>query len=116
MNISEKEIKKILKDDFESPSFGFSTRTMRLIKEKKCPNEVITPVKINSWVVRGIFSAFVLCFLYSFTEDPLLINYNFQFMLPKISIYWMWGLTFFGMAIGLWVWILLLEKGKVKIN
>lgn len=112
MKINEQEIKDILKDDFESPSFGFSTKTMRLIEERQNSNEVYTPVQFSRWVLPGIFSAFALCILYSFTIDPISFNYNIQLTLPQFSVFWMWGVTLFGMTIGLWVWILLFQKGK----
>jgi hypothetical protein len=115
MKISEEELKNILQENLESPPFGFSTKTMRLIEEKQDQSEIYKPVLINRWIMGGIFSTFILCILYSFTIDPIAFNYSIDFELPQFSVFWMWSFTLFGMAIGLWVWILLFQKGKVKI-
>jgi len=116
MQISEEEIKDILKEDFESPSFGFSTKTMRLIEERQNSNEVYNPVKISRWVLAGVFSVFAFCILYAFSIDPISYGYSVKLILPQISVFWMWGFTLFGMAIGLWTWILLFQAGKIKLN
>ncbi len=122
MKLNEQDIKEGLKASLESPSYGFNVKTMRLIEEQKNLSEIYTPIRVNKWILSGIITAFVLCVGFSFTITPddftILKKLNFEIPMtfPEINIFWMWGLTFSSVALGLWISILWLQKINQPLN
>jgi hypothetical protein len=112
MPLKDKELKDILQDNFESPSFGFNNKTLRLIEEKSKSSNIYTPVKTSKWILGSLFGVLLICIIYSFSIESTLIA---KLALPKISIYWMWSLSCSGLSLGIWLWVLLLHKEKIKI-
>lgn len=114
MEIKDQEIKEVLQDNFDSPSYGFSSKTMRLIERKKPVEEIYTPIKINRWILSVIFLSFGVCLLFAFSIDPIQWKVNLPLRMPRFSVFWVWGLSFLGMATGIWAWILLIKSGKFQ--
>ncbi len=119
MKLTDQELKDNLKENFEAPSYGFNIKTMRNIEEKR--NDVYRPLQVSKWIIGTIISAFFLCFIsasivgsLSFT-DFLPDGYLSKISIPEFSIFWMWGLAFLGLAIGLWAWIILFQTQKIKL-
>lgn len=112
MKISDKDIKDILHQNMESPSYGFTAKTMRLIQQREKQSEIYAPLKLSMWVPVSIVAVIVLCAVYAFGIESAALNIDLTIF--YFSPFWMWSLAFSVMALGLWTWIFLSLKGKVE--
>jgi hypothetical protein len=121
MKLTDQELKDNLKENFEAPSYGFNIKTMRNIEENIKQNDVFVPLQVSRWIISTIISAFLLCFISASIVDSLSLTYLLpaeylsKVSVPEVSIFWMWGLAFLGLAIGLWAWIILFQTQKIKL-
>lgn len=111
--MEEKEYKNLLKDSMDSPSFGFSTNTMRKIEALEA-SKTRHSYKGNSSIIAYLIPLGFLGLLFFsfFLSEPQFISIDFAFTFPDIKSAWMnfnihFSLLIASMAIstGFWSWI-----------
>ncbi len=111
--MEEKDIKNILEDGMESPSYGFSTKTMRKIEILKTSKTRIS-IKDHSSVVVYLIPLVLLSLIVStfFLTDSQFTSIDFASTLPDFKSSWIsfnihfsWLLASLAIAAGFWTWI-----------
>lgn len=121
--MEEEEIKKIFEDSMDSPSYEFSTKTMRKIEALEASKERLS-IKGNSSIIAYLIPMFFLVLLISsfFLSEPQYISFDLTFSFPDIKSVWMnfnihFSLLIASIAIttGFWSWIWW-EKHSIKTS
>lgn len=111
--MEDQEIKKLLEDSIEGPSYGFSNKTMRKIEgfeDSKKQLSMNGNKSIIAYLIPLVFLG-LLCASF-FLTDSQFSSFNFSFSLPDFKSSWIsfnihfsWLVASLVIAAGFWTWI-----------
>lgn len=112
----DQELKKLLAETEESPSYDFSSKTMRKIESLK-ESKASLSYKGNNSAIRYIIPLLLVCLFVvsAFLNDPQLVSFDVQlpkgelswpsFDLQHVNIHFNWLIASIAIATGFWTWI-----------
>lgn len=115
MELRDEELKKLMNDSMESPSFGFATKTLRLIQEKQADLAQRKELIFSRWIMGGVLSFLSICMLLSLRLEQKFANINWQIPNSGFELHSVVLMACLFLALGLWVFILV-DKNQKKTN
>jgi len=110
MELKDEEIRSLLRSNMESPSFGFASKTLRLIQQKQAALISRKEILFNRWIIGSVLSFLTLCLLFSFKLELKFSKISWDLPSGGLQLHWLVILVSLFMAAGLWVFILVDRK------
>lgn len=110
MEIKDEEIRSLLRANAESPSFGFASKTLRLIQAKQATLISRKELVLNRWIIGMVLTFLSICLLFSFKLELKFSDLNWQIPSGSLHLHWLVLLASLFLAAGLWIFILIDRK------